>query len=235
MGVELLPCVEVHPRGQAKRAVIWLHGLGADGHDFEPIVPYLGLGDDLGVRFVFPHAPKRAVTINMGLIMPAWFDIRETSFGRDHDERGIRESAEAIRALIARENDRGIPCRDMVLAGFSQGGTLALNVGLRHPETLAGVVALSCFLVDDESLDDEMSEANRGTRIFQAHGTDDPLVPLERGLEARDRLMDLGCDVEWKTYPMGHEVHPREIQDIGAWLSLRLSSPSGVAVPAPRD
>jgi phospholipase/carboxylesterase len=235
MGAELLRCVEVQPRGQAKRAVIWLHGLGADGHDFEPIVPFLGLQDDLGVRFVFPHAPRRAVTINMGLIMPAWFDIREASFGGDHDERGIRESAEAIRALIARENDRGIPGGDIVLAGFSQGGTLALHVALRHPETLAGVVALSCFLADDEALDDEMSEANRGIRIFQAHGTEDPLVPLERGLEARDRLMDLGCDVEWRTYPMGHEVHPREIQDIGAWLRRGFSSPSEVAVPAPRD
>ncbi len=226
MGVELLPCVELPPRGPAKSAVIWMHGLGADGHDFEPVVPYLGLGDDLGVRFVFPHAPKRAVTINMGLIMPAWYDIREISLGIDHDERGVRASAEQIRALVTRENDRGVPCRNIVLAGFSQGGAMALHVGLRHPEPLAGIVALSCYLVCGASLEKELSDANLGIRIFHAHGTEDPLVPLERGVEARDRLAGLGFEVDWRTYPMGHEVHPQEIRDIGAWLGQRLSHPA---------
>jgi phospholipase/carboxylesterase len=225
MGTDLLPCVELPPRGPAKSAVIWMHGLGADGHDFEPIVPYLGLPDELGVRFVFPHAPKRAVTINMGLIMPAWYDIREISLGAAQDREGVRASADQIRALIARENGRGIPSRSIVLAGFSQGGAMALHVGLRQPEPLAGIAALSCYLVDGESLGKEMSDANRGIRIFQAHGTEDPLVPLERGVEARDRLIDLGCEVEWRTYPMGHEVHPEEVRDIGSWLRGRLSHP----------
>ncbi|MFQ5878318.1 MAG: alpha/beta hydrolase [Acidobacteriota bacterium] len=232
MAPALLPCIEVSPSGPAGSAVIWMHGLGADGRDFEPIVPYLGLGEDLGVRFVFPHAPKRAVTINMGLIMPAWYDIREASLARDHDDGGIRESAERIRELIARENGRGVPCRNIVLAGFSQGGTMALHVGLGHPERLAGVVALSCYLVRPGSIGREIGDANRGLPIFQAHGTEDPLVSLARGEEARDRLRELGYEVEWRTYPMGHEVHPREIQDIGAWLRRRLSGAPGDLPPA---
>lgn len=223
MGMGLLPCVEVQPKGPVKAAVIWMHGLGADGHDFEPVVPYLGVPDDIGVRFVFPHAPKRAVTINMGLIMPAWYDIRETSLSRDHDEKGVLESSEQIRALIARENGRGVPASNIVLAGFSQGGAMALYVGLRHPETLAGIVALSCYVVGAETLEGERTEANRAVPIFQAHGTEDPMVPNERGVETRDHLVRLGYEVEWKTYPMGHEVHPQEIADIGAWIGRRLS------------
>jgi phospholipase/carboxylesterase len=226
MKPDLLPGIEVAPAGAVRTAVIWMHGLGADGRDFEPIVPYLGLGDDLGVRFVFPHAPKRAVTINMGLIMPAWYDIREASLGGNEDEGGIRESAARIRDLITRENERGVPCGKIVLAGFSQGGAMALHVGLRHPEPLAGVVALSCYVVCAKSLESEMSDANRGLKIFQAHGTQDPMVPLERGEQARDRLSGLDYEVEWKTYPMGHEVHPEEIRDIGAWLGRRLA-PTG--------
>jgi phospholipase/carboxylesterase len=223
MTVDPLPRVEVEPARPAKSAVVWLHGLGADGHDFEPIVPYLGLGEDAGVRFVFPHAERRAVTINMGLIMRAWYDIRGADLRDDPDEAGVRRSAAQVRALIARENERGVPCRRIVLAGFSQGGAMALHVALRHAEPLAGVVALSCYLVCGESLESETSEAGRRLEIFQAHGTEDPLVPLERGREARDRLLSLGCRVEWRTYPMGHEVHPGEIQDIGAWLKGRLS------------
>ncbi len=222
MSDDLLPCVELQPPGRADAAVIWLHGLGADGHDFEPIVPYLGLGKDAAVRFVFPHAPKRAVTINMGLIMRAWYDIRGTRLEVDHDEKGVRESARQIRALIARENGRGVPHARIVLAGFSQGGAMALHVGLRQPERLAGIVALSCYVPRGESLEEDVSVANRGLQIFQAHGSEDPLVPLQYGLEARNRLLALGYDVEWRTYPVGHEVHPQEIQDIGAWLRRRL-------------
>jgi phospholipase/carboxylesterase len=216
--MEPLSCVELEPPREARSAVIWLHGLGADGHDFEPIVPYLGLGDDLPVRFVFPHAPKRAVTINLGLIMRAWYDIRGTGLREDEDEKGIRESAEQIRALVVRENDRGVPAARIVLAGFSQGGAMALHVGLRHPEPLAGVLALSCYLVSEATLEREIAAANRGLLIFQAHGTEDPLVPLEAGSMARDRLVDMGYEVEWRTYPVGHAVHPQEIQDAGAWL-----------------
>jgi phospholipase/carboxylesterase len=219
-----LPCVEIEPRGPARRSVIWLHGLGADGHDFEPVVPALGLGDDLAVRFVFPHAPKRAVTINMGLIMPAWYDLRGLRPEDGEDTGGIRSSAGQIEALIARENKRGIAARDIVLAGFSQGGALALDVALRHGARLAGAVALSCYLVRASSLEKERSEANAGLAIFQAHGTDDPVVPLQAGLVARDRLIALGYEVDWRTYPMGHAVHPQEIADIGAFLKERFTA-----------
>jgi phospholipase/carboxylesterase len=218
--------IEVAPAGAVKSAVIWMHGLGADGRDFEPIVPYLGLGDGLGVRFVFPHAPKRAVTINMGLIMPAWYDIRGTDLGENEDEVGIRDSASKIADLVTRENERGVPSDRIVLAGFSQGGAMALHVGLRHPEPLAGVMALSCYVVCAGSLEGEIRAANHGVPIFQAHGTQDPMVPLERGEQARDRLSDMGYEVEWRTYPMGHEVQPEEIRDIGAWLGRRLAPQS---------
>ena len=220
---ELLPCVEVEPQpGPARSAVLWLHGLGADGHDFEPIVPYLRVDPSRSARFVFPHAPKRAVTINMGLIMPAWYDIRDLSREGEIDERGIRESTEQVRALIVRENARGIETSRIVLAGFSQGGAIALHAGLRHPETLAGILALSCYLIRGETLETERSEANRATPVFQAHGTQDPIVPLEAGLAARDRLVELGYGVDWRTYPIAHEVGPAEITDVGrtleAWL-----------------
>jgi phospholipase/carboxylesterase len=242
MSAELLPCVEIVTGGKpagagagaargrpprdgsgVSRAVIWMHGLGADGHDFEPIVPYLGL-DDLRVRFVFPHAPKRAVTINMGLLMPAWYDIREASLRRDHDEAGIRDSAERIGALIARERERGVPGRGIVLAGFSQGGAMALYVGLRHPEPLAGILALSCYLLGDDALEMERSAANRDVPIFQAHGTMDPMVAQQRAEHGRDALRRLGYTVDWHTYPMGHEIHPQEIQEVGAWLKARLQN-----------
>jgi len=223
---DILQCVEVEPQGGVPvgGAVIWLHGLGADGHDFEPIVPYLGLDENRGgVRFVFPHAPKRPVALNMGLIMRAWYDIRAIDLRRDHDVEGIADSAERIRALIARENGRGIPTDRIVLSGFSQGGAMALYVGLRHPEKLAGILALSCYSILEDSLSAEASAANRETKIFQAHGERDPMVPLERGRATHDRLVELGYGVEWRTYPMGHEVHPREIQDVGAWLRSRLA------------
>lgn len=218
---EYLPCVEVEPEGPVRGSVIWLHGLGADGHDFEPIVPYLGLDRSLGVRFVFPHAPRRAVTINLGMVMPAWYDILSVEFRRDEDESGIRTSAEQVRALMARENERGVPCERIVLAGFSQGGAIALHVALRHPKPLAGLLALSTYLVLDSTLDDEAAAANRAIPVFQAHGSADPLVGLERGEAARDRLLALGYGVEWHTYPMGHEVCPDEIRDVGAWLNAR--------------
>ncbi|MGH9751100.1 MAG: alpha/beta hydrolase [Candidatus Polarisedimenticolia bacterium] len=231
MSAALLPCVELPPAGGAATcAVIWMHGLGADGHDFEPIVPYLGLPEDLGVRFVFPHAPRRAVSINMGLLMPAWYDLRALDAGRDEDERGIRESAAQIGALVAREAARGIPPERIVLAGFSQGGAMALHVALRHPDRLAGVVALSCYLIGEGSLDRERSAANQGLPIFQAHGTDDPIVPLPLGLATRDRLAGLGYDVEWRTYEMRHQVVPEEIEAIGGFLRRVLGS---APAPAP--
>ncbi len=219
---ELLRCVEVEPDGPAAASVIWLHGLGADGHDFEPIVPSLGLPRDRRVRFVFPNAPRRAVTINMGLIMPAWYDIRGDDVRRDEDVSGVRQSAAQVEALLAREVERGVAKDRIVLAGFSQGGAIALHVGLRQPEPLAGLAALSTYLVCEDTLDAEATPAGRGLPVFQAHGTLDPMVAFDRGQAACERLRQLGCDVTWRTYAMGHEVCPEEIADIGAWLSARL-------------
>jgi len=229
MSEDLLRTVEIEPDAGARFSVVWLHGLGADGHDFEPIVPYLGLDRGLGVRFVFPHAPPRAVTINMGLIMPAWYDIRGGDLGRDQDAEGIRRSADQVSALIARENERGVPAGRIVLAGFSQGGAIALHVGLRHPERLAGIMALSTYLVLAETLDAERAPANEANAVFQAHGELDPMVPIARGEAARDRLRALGYPVVWRSYPMGHEVCPEEMAEIGAWLADRLAEPEGPA------
>jgi len=228
---DLLPCAEVGTGGPARSAVIWLHGLGADGHDFEPIVPYLGL-HDLPVRFVFPHAPRRPVTINMGLIMRAWYDIRGLDVTGDPDGKGMSESGAQVTALVDRERDRGIESGKIVLAGFSQGGVIALYVALRYPETLAGVVALSAYLPEEASLESERSAANGRIPVFQAHGLYDPMIPPELGEAARDRLQAIGHTVTWKTYPMQHEVHPDEIKDIGAWLRGRLAEEEQAA-PGP--
>lgn len=219
----LLPCVEIEPAVPAKAAVIWLHGLGADGHDFEPIVPHLGLPADAGVRFVFPHAPRRPVTINMGLVMPAWYDIRELHTAEGYELRGVKESAASLAALVRRENERGVPCERIVVAGFSQGGAIALYGGLRHPEPLAGILALSTYLVEAGTLPAERSDANRTIPIFQAHGTSDPMIPAPLARAGHDCLVELGYSVEWHAYPMGHEVHPQEIRDIGGWLHARLA------------
>ena len=222
-----LPCVEIAPEGPARAAVIWLHGLGADGHDFVPIVPYLGLDPALGIRFVFPHAPQIPVSINMGMVMPAWYDIRDLDLGNRHDEEGILESNEAIRRLVARERERGIPAERIVLAGFSQGGAIALHLGLRYEERLAGILALSTYMVRAETLETERSEANQGLPIFQAHGLLDPMVAYARGEEARDRLRALGYDVRWREYSIQHEVSPEEIQDVGTWLGEVLAVEPG--------
>lgn len=218
----LLPCSEIEPTGgKADAAVIWLHGLGADGHDFEPIVPHLGV--DGAVRFVFPHAPAIPVTLNGGMVMPAWYDIAEMDLRRRHDEAGMRRSAARLTALVARENDRGVPTRRIVLAGFSQGGAVALFTGLRHPEPLAGILALSTYLVGADSLGTEASAANRTTPILQAHGTHDPMVAVQRGEDARDQLLGLGYPVEWHTWPMAHQVCLEEIELVGAWLNSRFA------------
>lgn len=220
----ILPCVEVGPKGACDAAVIWLHGLGADGHDFEPVVPELGLAPRLRVRFVFPHAPSIPVSLNNGFVMPAWYDIKDVDLRNRHDERGIRESAARIEALIAREVERGVPTRKIVLAGFSQGGALAVHVALRHSQPLAGIVALSTYLVCGDSVAAEMSSANRGIPVFAAHGTVDPMVRYERGVGLRDKLIELGCDVTWHEYPIPHSVCLEEIVEIGSWLQARLES-----------
>jgi phospholipase/carboxylesterase len=217
--MDALPSVEVSPRTKAQRAVIWLHGLGADGHDFEPIVPELGLAPDLGVRFVFPHAPAIPVSINAGMVMRAWYDITELDLRRRHDQAGIRRSAAQVRALIARERERGLDSRNIALAGFSQGGAIALYTALRHEEPLACAVLLSTYLVAGDELAAERSLKNLALPIFQAHGSIDPMVPIDRGEAARNRLIELGYKVEWHAYPMQHQVCLEEIRDIGAFLT----------------
>jgi len=219
----VLPCVEIEPAGPARFSVIWLHGLGADGHDFEPIVPELGL-EDAAVRFVFPHAPAIPVTINGGMVMPAWYDITNLDLARRHDEAGIRRSAAALERLVEREHARGVPSGRIVLAGFSQGGAVALHAALRHPEPLLGIVALSTYLVLAETLEAERSQANLRTPIFQAHGTFDPMVQVERGRSSYERLAALGYDVVWHDYPMQHQVCWEEIRDLSAWLCARFET-----------
>lgn len=206
------------PQGQADAAVIWLHGLGANGHDFPPIVPELGLPKDHAIRFVFPHAPAIPVTINGGMVMPAWYDILSMESIREVDEAGVRLSAERIEALIAAERERGIPADRIVLAGFSQGGAIAMHLGLRYPERLAGLVLLSTYMACDANVDEEHSAANQDIPILQCHGTHDPMVRLSMGEAARDRMQGLGYTVEWHTYPMMHQVVMEEVEAIGAFL-----------------
>jgi phospholipase/carboxylesterase len=229
-GVADLPLetVEVEPDGgPAEAAVLWMHGLGADGHDFEGIVPYLALPGGPRIRFVFPHAPVIPVTLNMGMRMRAWYDLVGNELPRlRHDEAGIRSSARAIEALLRREKDRGVPAERIAVAGFSQGGAMALHVGLRHGERLAGIVALSSFLVLPDALPAEASAENRGTPVLWCHGTDDPMVPEPMGRIGRDRLLALGWDVTWRTWPMQHEVCLEEIREVAQFLRRRLASPA---------
>lgn len=220
----LLPCVEIEPPGTARSAVVWLHGLGADGHDFEPIVPYLELDPALATRFVFPHAPRMPVTLNGGMVMPAWYDITDLGLKRGHDLDGLRRSAAQVSRLIQRENERGIPTERIVLAGFSQGGAVALYLGVRHPERFAGILALSTYLIGEATLKTEIHDANRSTPIFHGHGTLDPMVAIDRGKASRDALEAHGLPVEWHEYPVEHGVHPTEIQDVGRWLGSVLST-----------
>jgi phospholipase/carboxylesterase len=224
-----LETVEIETAPAPQAAVIWLHGLGADGHDFEPIVPELRLPSSSAVRFVFPHAPMRSVTINAGWVMRAWYDVREEAGVRQEDAPGVRASQQDIEALIAREAARGVAPRQIVLAGFSQGGAMALHTGLRHPERLAGIMALSCALPLADTVAAEASPTNREVPIFMAHGTQDPLIPLARGARARDLLRQLGYRVEWREYPMPHAVCPEEIRDISAWLRAALDLPAPIA------
>ncbi len=219
----MLATIEVQTGPAPTAAVIWLHGLGADGHDFEPIVPALGLSAP--VRFVFPNAPTRPVTINGGMVMRAWYDIVEMSLDRRVDYDGIVESAQAIDALIAREIARGVPAERIVLAGFSQGGAVALHAGLRAPQRLAGLLILSSYLPFPQRLS-EHSAANAQTPVFFGHGTFDMVVPATHGRRAADVLRAAGQPVSFQTWPMAHAVHPDEVRAIGAWLTERLGPAS---------
>ena len=213
---ELLDAIEIETGKNPSASVIWLHGLGADGNDFAPIVPELRL-PQAAIRFVFPHAPVQPVTINGGMRMRAWYDITDGAIRRE-DERGVRASQVSIEALIAREKKRGTKAERLVLAGFSQGGAIALHTGLRHPERIAGIMALSTYVPVGEKLSAEASAANRRVPIFMAHGTYDPVIPLDRAEQSRGLLESLGYPVEWREYGMPHSVCPEELADIGAWL-----------------
>ena len=210
--------IERERGAQPDAAVIWLHGLGADGHDFEPLVPMLALPARLAVRFVFPHAPVRPVTINSGMRMRAWYDIFQLGGGRE-DEAGIRASQALLEGLIAREKTRGIAAQRIVLAGFSQGGAIALQTGLRHAERLAGILALSTWLPLAGTLEAERHAMNRDVPILYAHGTHDEMISLARAERSRDALQALGYAPEWHAYPMGHEVCAEEIAAVAAWLT----------------
>lgn len=222
--MSLLPSVEHETAPQPTHSVIWLHGLGADGNDFAPIVPELVAPDWPPMRFVFPHAPLRPVTLNGGMPMRAWYDIRGMDIADKQDAEGIRASITQVDALIAREIERGVPAERVVLAGFSQGGAIALAGGLRQAQCLAGIVALSTYLPLHESLADERSAANADTPIFQAHGNADPVVPMDLGKRSCDALTALHYSMQWHEYPMGHQVCAEEIADLRAWLSDRLTA-----------
>ena len=219
---KLLDHLEVTTSESPLYSVIWLHGLGADGHDFEPIVPYLGLSPATAVRFIFPHALMRPVTVNGGAVMRAWYDIIELSTSRGQDEAGISHSAGKITELVDFEIARGIPASKIILAGFSQGGAMALHVGLRYRQKLAGIMALSAYLLFPERLQSEASEANSRTPVFVAHGSQDPVVPYSLGQAVQTTLLAGQWPVEWHSYPIPHSVSQAEIADIGRWMQSRL-------------
>jgi phospholipase/carboxylesterase len=210
--------VEIETGRDPTAAVIWLHGLGADGHDFEPIVPQLRQLGERPLRFVFPHAPIRPVTLNGGYAMRAWYDIAALDRRAAEDEKGIRASQAAIEALIRRENARGVTAGHIVLAGFSQGGAMALFTGTRYPERLAGIMGLSCYQLLASRFAAERVAANQSTPIFLAHGMQDPVVAPLLGEEAYRQLQAAGYAVEWHTYSMPHAVCPQEVADIAQWL-----------------
>ena len=221
MAQELLEAIELETGRNPAAAIIWLHGLGADGNDFVPIARELNLAGGPPVRFIFPHAPLQPVTINNGYIMRAWYDVSYGDLeGRSKraDEKGERASQAAIAGIIDREITRGISSRSIVLAGFSQGGAVALQTGLRYPSALCGLVALSTYLPFMESLPGEAAPANAATPIFMAHGTQDQVVPYGMGAGSRDFLERLGYQVAWREYAMPHSVCMEEIEHIGAWL-----------------
>lgn len=223
----LLPRIEIESAPHPTAAVIWLHGLGADGNDFAALVPELDLSACPPIRFVFPHAPSIPVTLNSGYVMPAWYDIFGADLVSRQDAAGIQKSARAISLLIEHEVSRGIAARNIVLAGFSQGCAMALHTGLRFPQRLAGILALSGYLPLADTLAAERAPANAHTPIFMAHGSMDPVVIPARGEASRDLLSQLGYAVQWHSYPMQHSVHPREVADLSAFLTSVLGQRTG--------
>lgn len=219
----LLDSVQTETGPNARYAVIWLHGLGADGNDFGPIVPELVAKEWPAIRFVFPHAPRRPITINGGMSMRAWYDITGMEIANRQDETGIRASMREVEALIAREVERGIPAERIFLAGFSQGAAMVLSAGLRHARRLAGIVALSGYLPLEQQLEAERSPANAEVPIFLAHGRVDPVVPQTLGMLSRDFLRANGYSVDWHSYAMAHQVCAEEIADLRDWIGARIA------------
>ena len=215
MSAELLETIEIETAPNPGASIIWLHGLGADGSDFAPLADEIGL--PVPVRYIFPHAPMMPVSVNDGCVMRAWYDISDAAIRRE-DEVGVRASQARLDALMTRERERGTSANRLLLAGFSQGGAIALHTGLRHPERLAGIMALSCYLPFADKLAAEAHVANREVPIFMAHGTQDPVVAISRASESRDLLEREGYTVEWHEYHMPHSVCAEEIRDISTWL-----------------
>lgn len=213
---DLLPCVEIGSDNNT-HSIIWLHGLGADGHDFEPIVKELNLNQP--IRFIFPHAPQMPVTVNNGMMMPAWYDIKEAQIDSQQDKAGILKSQQAILALIEREIQRGIESTNIILAGFSQGGAIALHTGLRYEKTLAGIMGLSTYLPLADSVENEINEANRKTPVLLGHGSHDPIVPFNLAEKTNSKLKELGYSTELKSYLMEHSVCEDEVNDISNWIN----------------
>ncbi|MCB1828663.1 MAG: dienelactone hydrolase family protein [Chromatiaceae bacterium] len=219
--MSLLPHIEIDPKSPADASIIWLHGLGADGHDFEPIVPELGLPTDAAVRFIFPHAPAIPVTINAGYVMPAWYDILDISIDRKVDVAQLMNSADAIRKLIDREVERGVESTRIVVAGFSQGGAVAIQTALTYPRQLAGLLGLSTYFATAESI--QPHPVNAGLPVKICHGSADPMVPEFIGRKGVEKLRELGYNTEYQTYPIEHSVCMEEIADIAVWLRRVLS------------
>ena len=220
----LIQHLELNTGPNPKGSIIWMHGLGADCWDFVSIVKELGLPQDLPLRFIFPQAPTRPITINNGQVMPGWYDISMAELHRKPDEAGVRQSQAAIEQLIAREIERGMQSDKIILAGFSQGGAIALQTGLRCREALGGIMALSTYLTLDDSLAAEATIANANIPILMAHGTQDPLIPLSLAVASRAKMEARGYKVEWREYPMPHSVCMEEIEDIGVWIQARFKS-----------
>ena len=223
MNLPALPFVEVNPLTTPKAVVIWLHGLGDSGNGFAPIVPELKLPEELAIRFIFPHAPVRPVTINNGMKMRAWYDITSLDFNNRADSKGVLESAAMVEQLIESEIAKGIPAEKVILAGFSQGGVIALHLGTRIARKLAGIMSLSSYMSEPEKLMNEAHDANKNTPVFVAHGQHDDVVPVIMGNAARQVLQSNHYPVEWHDYPMQHNVCVQELKDISAWLQRCLA------------
>jgi phospholipase/carboxylesterase len=215
----LLDRITIEPKKTATSCVIWLHGLGDSGAGFAPVVPLLNLPHDHTIRFVFPHAPEQAVTINNGFVMPAWYDIKNDDLHNRADMNGVLLSECLVQALIEEQINNGIPASNIVLAGFSQGGVMSLFTGLRFEQTLAGIMALSCYLPIKDQLPSQLSTANKNTPILQHHGELDDVVPMSSGKMANELLKSENYNTQWKTYLMAHSVLPEQLDDIGTWLT----------------